>query len=96
MIQTLIEYRQLALARTKMTDISGLPKSKAFRVFVFVFMFFLILMEVTLSSLRTVGILGSFGVVVTIGVYAICLISLSIWYLVTAIRILRFVHFSFL
>jgi hypothetical protein len=79
-----------------MTDISGLPKSKAFRVFVFVFMFFLILMEVTLSTLRVYNMLGGPSVYITVGVYAICLVSLSIWYLVTAIRILRFVHFSFL
>ena len=72
---------------------SGLPRSRVFRWFVFVVMFLLVAMEVIVAILRVAAILGSLAVIVTVVIYVICLLSLSIWYLVTAVRLLRF-HFA--
>jgi hypothetical protein len=85
----IVLYWQLALSRAKM-HISGLPKSKWFRVFVFVLIFLLIVMEVTVSTLRSKDTAGIFYIYVlmTVAIYVIILASLSIWYIVTAIRIL--------
>jgi hypothetical protein len=85
----IVLYWQLVLSRSKLVDISGLPRAKVFRWFIFAIMIALILMEIVVSGLRGSNILGSLSVIATSIIYTICLALLSLWYFITAVRLLR-------
>jgi hypothetical protein len=86
----IVLYWQLTLSRANISV--NLPTTTKFKWLFCSMIVFLFFVEIFTSTFRALSMFGKLGSVVPSVVYVICLLSLTVWYLMTAVKVLRIVR----